>query len=175
MFGNIGGKIKGLAAFICWLGIIGSVLGGIGLAMLGDEIMIIIGVAVAIVGSLMSWIGSFILYGYGQLIYNTDILVKNAQNGNISAAQLLQGIQPVAVAPVQASGAFQSAQPMSAAPAISQWRCDGCGNMISKEICPFCGKPHGNAAKRISVLQSLCEDGIITQEEYNAKLEKIKD
>ena len=29
MFNNIGGKIKGLAKFVCWLGIIGSSIWGV--------------------------------------------------------------------------------------------------------------------------------------------------
>ena len=94
MFNNIGGKIKGLAAFICWLGIIGSVLGGVGLMMIGDELFIIIGIVVAAIGSLFSWIGSFVLYGYGQLIYNSDIIAKNTQNGNYVPSQIIQGVQP---------------------------------------------------------------------------------
>ena len=81
MFNNIGGKIKGLAAFICWLGIIGSVLGGLGLMVLGDEIFLVIGIVVALIDSLISWVGSFLLYVFGQLIYNSDILAKNAKNG----------------------------------------------------------------------------------------------
>ena len=40
MFKNIGGKIKALAKVICWIGIIGSVLAGIGM-MVADEDMIV--------------------------------------------------------------------------------------------------------------------------------------
>ena len=37
MFSNIGGKIKGLAKFFCWLGIIASVIAGVGMMILGDQ------------------------------------------------------------------------------------------------------------------------------------------
>lgn len=40
--------------------------------------MIIVGIMVLIGGALLSYLGSFCLYGFGQLIENTDILV--AQN-----------------------------------------------------------------------------------------------
>lgn len=176
MFNNIGGKIKGLAAFICWVGIIASILGGIVLMLAGDEMFILIGIAVAIVGSLASWIGSFVMYGYGQLIYNSDIVARNTQNGNYNPSQLLQGVQPVGFVPgvqaVNAAPVMQTAPVSPAAP--HQWKCVSCGNMISKEICPFCGKPYGKAVEKIEILQNLLKDGTITEEEYNSKLEKLR-
>ena len=71
MFGNIGGKIKGLAQFLTWIGIIGSVIMGVTLMAEGD-FLAIIGLIVAIVGSLLSWLSSFLLYGFGQLVQNSD-------------------------------------------------------------------------------------------------------
>lgn len=162
MFNNIGGKIKGLASFICWLGIIGSVLGGIVLMMMGDELGIILGIVVALVGSLISWIGSFLLYGFGQLIYNSDVIARNTQGG-YNPTQFFQGVQPMSVAPG-----------MQAVPVAHQWKCEGCGNLINKEICPFCGKPHGKAIERVATLQKLFSEGAITEEEYNSKLEKLR-
>ncbi len=75
MFTNIGKKIKVLAMVIAWMGIIGSVIGGVVLMDEADEAL---GLLVMLVGALMSWIGSFFMYGFGQLIDNTDKLV--AQN-----------------------------------------------------------------------------------------------
>lgn len=65
MFDNICGKIKTMAQVICVLGIIGSVIGGIVLISVD---MVIVGIIVLIGGSLLSWLGSFGLYGFGQLI-----------------------------------------------------------------------------------------------------------
>lgn len=77
MYNNIGGKIKGLAKFFAWLGIILSILGGLGMAAAahGEAALIIGGVVVAVIGALCSWIGSFVFYGYGQLIENSDKMV----------------------------------------------------------------------------------------------------
>ena len=88
MFKNIGKKIKGLAKFICWLGIILSVLIGVIMITGGSVDMSGIegaenlqglqsmgwvgGVLFIIIGCLASWIGSFFTYGFGQLIENTD-------------------------------------------------------------------------------------------------------
>ena len=70
MFDNIGSKIKTVAATIAWLGIIGSVI--IGIVMIAESLLV--GLLVIIVGSLSSWVSSFTLYGFGQLIENTDII-----------------------------------------------------------------------------------------------------
>lgn len=82
-------KIKGLAIFFCILGIIGSVLLGIFVMLDGstiagrlasvnsnadNAIAIVAGVIIMVLGSLLSWIGTWLLYGYGELIDKvTDI------------------------------------------------------------------------------------------------------
>ena len=76
MFGNIGGKIKALAQVITWIGIIGSVIGGISVIAISEYLMLT-GLLIMIIGSLISWVSSFVLYGFGHLIENTDKLVKS--------------------------------------------------------------------------------------------------
>lgn len=92
MFNNIGGKIKGLAKFMCWLGIILSVIIGILLIMSAtnrngyyrstDSATVVYGIIVIVVGSLLSWIGSFVLYGFGELVDNSSKLVELKSNEN---------------------------------------------------------------------------------------------
>ena len=79
MFDNIGRKIKMLAQILCWIGIVSSVIAGFVLIIKGmmssrDSIFAGIGFGVMIVGSLFSWIGSFFLYGFGQLIDDTQAM-----------------------------------------------------------------------------------------------------
>ncbi len=74
MFDDIGGKIKGLAVFICVIGIFAAVISGF--VFMSDEDTVGIGVIIMIGGSLGAWVGSFFMYGFGQLIQNTDILVE---------------------------------------------------------------------------------------------------
>lgn len=75
MFKNIGGKIKGLAKVICIVGIAISVVSGLGMICTGyNGAMVGMGLAVMIVGSLASWIGSFFAYGFGELIDTIPIL-----------------------------------------------------------------------------------------------------
>lgn len=79
MFTNIGGKIKFVAAFICYLGIFASVLIGISFMSSGDS-LVETGIIIIIVGSLSFWLGSFLLFGYGTLIENSDMIVELLEN-----------------------------------------------------------------------------------------------
>jgi len=78
MFANIGGKIKGLAVGICILGIAASVIAGLGLMTAGSAESIGVGFAILVGGSLLSWIGSFFAYGFGELIENTTVIAELA-------------------------------------------------------------------------------------------------
>lgn len=77
MFTNIGGKIKTLAKVICWVGIVASVISGIfsiiaGIASAENSTFITLaaGILTMVMGSLGAWIGSFITYGFGEIVDN---------------------------------------------------------------------------------------------------------
>ncbi len=74
MFENIGGKIKALAKVLCWIGIIASVFSAIAMWAQNSSYSptILPGILILVLGCLLSWIGSFFTYGFGQLIENTD-------------------------------------------------------------------------------------------------------
>ncbi len=78
MFDNIGGKIKILAQAVCWIGIICAVIFG-SVMIINDKDLAFMGFMVMIIGSLVAWVSSFTLYGFGQLIENTDKLVLNIE------------------------------------------------------------------------------------------------
>ena len=65
MFDNIDKKIKALAVGSCWVGIAASVI--IGIATMIDEDFFV-GLLIVVLGSLSAWLGSFVLYGFGELI-----------------------------------------------------------------------------------------------------------
>ena len=69
MFDNIGGKIKTVAKVFCWIGIIASIMLGVMLPFTAEVVF-----AIIIVGCLGSWVGSFVLYGFGELIETVSIL-----------------------------------------------------------------------------------------------------
>ena len=74
MFDNIGSKIKAVAKVFTWLGIIASVVSGIVIITSLEPPM---GILVMIGGSLISWLSSLTLYGFGQLIEHTEHIANN--------------------------------------------------------------------------------------------------
>lgn len=141
MFKNIGGKIRVWAMFMCWVGIIVSVLVGgsficygIGLdpdraIFMGDKTSgILTGVLILLAGSLASWIGSFVLYGFGQLVEKTE---ENNQYlcALVNAGEVSRDVY----------NDFFSKHP--AAPSTT-WVCKKCGtvNPLSRASCKNCGE-----------------------------------
>ena len=91
MFDNIGGKIKAVAKVVCWFFIVISVLSG--LFMIINTLdyfrfeIFLTALFTMIVGSLVGWLSSLGLYGFGELIERTtEIAVntrpKQTQNNN---------------------------------------------------------------------------------------------
>jgi uncharacterized OB-fold protein len=76
VYNNIGTKIKELAKFIAWMGIIGSAIICIILFVVDDD-MAGICIGVLIGGSLISWISSLFMYGFGELINKTTEIARN--------------------------------------------------------------------------------------------------
>ena len=68
MFNNIGGKIKTLAKIICWIGVALTTITGV--SMFDNRILV--GLIIIAVGFLVSWIGSFVMVGFGELIESSS-------------------------------------------------------------------------------------------------------
>lgn len=129
MFDNIGGKIKGLAMVATCIGILSSFLTGL-IMMLGGNV---IGLFVMLLGSFASWLGSLTLYGFGQLIENTDKLIKL---NRLMAEAIIK--TPNAPAP--------SAQVPVADP-NTPWVCHNCGSPMgaNDQFCVNCGSVRSTA------------------------------
>ena len=76
MFNNIGKKIKKLATITTKIGFFIFILCAI---ILCTEKMVALGILIGLVGCLSSWISSFLLYGFGELIDNTQEIAKNTK------------------------------------------------------------------------------------------------
>ena len=84
MFENIGKKIKKTAEILSLIGIIVSIFIGMIIVISGIVsntgterlVSVLLGILFALAGCFFSWIGSFFMYGFGQLIENTDELVS---------------------------------------------------------------------------------------------------
>ena len=72
MYENIGKKIKGLAKACCIVETIAAILAGVIMIATGIETdmfyYIVGGAMIAILGPLVAWVSSWLLYGYGELI-----------------------------------------------------------------------------------------------------------
>ena len=88
MFSNIGRKIKITAKVLCWIEIIVSVAGGVGMiaagfsgmwTQMGSIVTILGGIGASLLGSLLSWVGSFFMVGFGELIENTAEIAANTR------------------------------------------------------------------------------------------------
>ena len=109
MFNNIGGKIKTLAKVLCIIGIVLSIIWGlitmstsaIALSRGNDSEFVIVlaaflsGIFVAAIGSLLSWIGSFCLYGFGELIDKATEIAENTANSSYVANNIDKKAAPL--------------------------------------------------------------------------------
>ena len=78
MYKDIGNKIKTLAVGTFILEAAASVVTGIILAIEVDELYLLI----AFIGPFLAWLASWLMYGFGQLIENSDIAVAIMQEQN---------------------------------------------------------------------------------------------
>ena len=88
LYGNIGGKIKGLAFASAIVGAIGAVIGGIIFATVDDD-FIFFGIITVLLGPIVAWVSSWVLYGFGEIICHLDDInystkkvasIKSSQN-----------------------------------------------------------------------------------------------
>ena len=80
MYDNIGGKIKGLAKASFIVAAIAEVITGIAL-MATDEDLILYGFLVMVVGPIVAWVSSWLLYGFGELIDKASDIERNTRGG----------------------------------------------------------------------------------------------
>jgi hypothetical protein len=147
MFDNIGGKIKTLAMTLTGLGITLSIVAGV--ISLSDGS--IEGLFIMIFGSLLSWLGSFLLYGFGQLVENSDRMVE-----------LLEEIAPEPAAPAHPEHTvpYHPSVDETVSPPVTpaDWVCYSCGNTNFHKVhtCQICGvTKHWSDEKHAAAVSSI--------------------
>lgn len=95
MFANIGKKIKLTAKIVCWVTMLVSFIGGIALLIHGCNegnrgwgsdaeaaMLVAIGLIISIVAPFLCWIGSFMMYGFGELIDKATEIAENTKKNS---------------------------------------------------------------------------------------------
>ncbi len=79
MYDNIGGKIKNWAIWIFILEAIAAIIGGIALIVNDNGL---VGFLTIVFGPIAAWVSSWLLYGFGQLVENSDIIAAEYSRKN---------------------------------------------------------------------------------------------
>lgn len=91
LYGDIGRRIKYLAFAVCMIGCVSSVLSGCFIIFTSYEYVDVdplTGLFIVVFGPIASFISTWVLYGFGQLIENTNVLI----DCNISSGKSLMQI-----------------------------------------------------------------------------------
>lgn len=103
MYTNVGGKIKGLAKAIAWIGTILSIIYGVSVIGLTGTLSynagptagfltgggVLMGILIIVVGSILSRLISLVLYGFGELVDNSGQMRQELQR--LSDLQFFHG------------------------------------------------------------------------------------
>ena len=79
LYENIGGKIKNWAKWIFIIEAIGAIITGLVL-LFTDEDLILYGLLTLVCGPIVAWVGSWLLYAFGELVDKTSENEKNTRN-----------------------------------------------------------------------------------------------
>ena len=78
---DIGKKIKGWAKWIFIVGVIVSVIGAVGMLLAAEDgLVFAIGLLALIIGPLVAWVSSWIIYAFGELVEKTSANEQNTRN-----------------------------------------------------------------------------------------------
>ena len=152
MYNNIGGKIKLLAAISFAIMAIGSFVGGIAM-MATDDDLILPGVFVLILGPVVSWVSTWVLFGFGELIEsnedtkNSVYAIENMLRSYIrNTTGATPSSSPTPVSSVKSTAPVAPAAPTAAptaAPAktteVPSSFCTQCGAKVIGSFCVRCG------------------------------------
>lgn len=149
MWKDIGKKVKGLAKFICIGGIVISVLSAVLTWMAGsasDKLNTFFpGLLTLVVGSLLSWIGSWVTYAIGEACDRaSEITVLNERVHELTSEVLklkrtITESQPDSRAKLPEKKPEQ--ETVEEAPPAREWKCSECGEMNpgDERACKKCG------------------------------------
>ena len=143
MYDNIGSKIKIAAQIAFMLGVIGSMIFGLVICF-GSEDFNAIGFLYILLGGIISWISTLLMYGFGELIERVCSIDKKAPtntslrivNKRENSATIKKPITDITNKKENVDKNINKSSSVT-----HSWRCSNCNKMISDDVCPYCG--HG--------------------------------
>ena len=88
MFKDIGYKIETVASVVCAIGIGISLVVGLGLALVYEQM--VLGIIVALGGMLISWLSTILMYGFGTLVRTNEEMNEKIYQMNENLDQLVE-------------------------------------------------------------------------------------
>ena len=167
MFNNIGNKIKGLAVLFTVIGIFAScILGFLTLIIVRNSSRILWTIFIIVVGCLLSWVGSFLLYGFGELVsktaentkINNQILLLLCEDKAVDINQLYSYAEKNDGGKINDSNVKLPAEQR-----------EGDKEEVSVKHAPL----PKHLSERLNVLNDLKMKNLISKEEYNKKVNEI--
>ncbi len=173
MFNNIGKKIKVLAWVFFFLFSLGDIAAGI-ILLAEDDDLLFPALPIMLAGPLFAWIGSWLLYGFGELIDKAADIERNTRGARPAPAA---PFNPPAFGAPYAPQAPQAPQ-APAAPYAPQAPAEPFRQEApaapAAPTAPAAPAQDPEFAQKLAKLQSLCQQGLITDEEYDIALAKLR-
>ncbi|MBQ9929621.1 MAG: hypothetical protein IJO72_02440 [Oscillospiraceae bacterium] len=147
-FDEIGGKIKGVAKWLCWIGILLTWIGaGIAFVIcLFMEGMFLVALLVPVIAALYSgliWIGSWMMYAFGEVVETICSIFLDVD----SLKELLQNKGKDTPAPVVEGGKISNHRQTRVPVTAGGWTCS-CGRRhMPYETSCVCGKVKADGQK----------------------------
>mgnify|MGYP006992207900 CR=1 FL=1 len=84
---NVGKQMKDVSHYLSMIGILVSIIAGL---MVMSTERIAMGMAIGIAGSFLTWFGSLLLRGFGELVENSSEIVKRLKDNEKKTLDSLQ-------------------------------------------------------------------------------------
>jgi len=135
LYENIGSKIKNWAKWIFVIEAIGAVITGLVL-LFTDEDLFLYGLLTLVCGPIVAYIGSGILYAFGELVEKT---ADNENNTRQILKKLNEKSTDASITFIKNKeyGNKTTNTPQTAS--THKWLCDGCKKMRAQTPCEHCG------------------------------------
>ena len=131
MYNNIGDKIKTVAKTVGIVGMVFSLIVGFFICVALGELIggagVIIGLAIMVGGSIVSWMSTWLLYSWGDIVDNVQQINETLTKRDLETKP-------------QSSRLLQSAKSSQKPKAPAKWTCPKCGeqNKANAQYCINC-------------------------------------